>query len=98
MADQRRADHSAFDQTRRRLRLDDRFLASSARVFWPNGAHDPKHRRNPVKRFAHILADPMQLAGAARTNRGLGLDDDLAARQILGKGPDIALWLRPRVP
>src|SRR4051812_21258352 len=40
--------------------------------------------------LARLRPDPMQCAGAAGADRGLGLDHLLAARQMLGKRADVA--------
>jgi hypothetical protein len=73
---------AALDQSRRRGRLHDRFLAGSAGVFGSADNKNPELRRNDVKPLAHILADPMQLVLAAGTGLVLDIDHRLDPRQM----------------
>src|SRR3712207_8955573 len=50
----------------------------------------PHSGRDHVESLARLLANPMERAGAAGANRGLGLDHLLAPRQMLGKRTDVA--------
>src|SRR5271165_5554229 len=88
--------HAALDQTWARLGLNHRALAGPARVFGTDEPKNPQDRGNLIEHLADILADAMERAGAARTRCRLRLDRHVAARKMLGQGPDIAVPLVPR--
>src|SRR5271167_4157033 len=71
-------------------------LAGPARVFGTDEPKNPQDRGNLIEHLADILADAMERAGAARTRCRLRLDRHVAARKMLGQGPDIAVPLVPR--
>jgi hypothetical protein len=55
-----------LDQPRWRGRLHDNVLAGPAGVFGPAHHEQPELNRHDVEALAHVLADPMQCALAAR--------------------------------
>ena len=82
VGDGRLGRQAALDQPRRRRRLDDDVLAGAAGVFGPAHHQHPELRGNDVELFAHVLADPVQRAPAARAGLVLDVDDRLDARQM----------------
>ena len=73
---------AALDQPCRRRGLDDTILASPAGIFGPPGDQHPELRRDNVQPLTPVLADPVQLALAARTGPVADVDDDLNPRQM----------------
>ena len=73
---------AAFDQSRRRRRLNHDVLAGAASIF--GTAHDqhPELGRHDVEPLGDILTDPMELAFAARTGFVADIDDRFDARQM----------------
>ena len=73
---------AALDQSRRRRSLHDTVLASPTGIFGPPGDDHPELRRDDVQPLASVLADPVQLALAARAGPVVDVDDDLNPGQI----------------
>ena len=94
--DERRRGHAALDQARARLGLDHRALAGPARVFGPDRAQDPEHRRNPIDHVVEVFADAVQRARAARTRGRLRLDRHVDPGKMRRQRPDVALALLAR--
>src|SRR5215813_3101018 len=90
--------HAALDQTRQHLRLHHAVGAAAAGVFGTNRAQYPQDRRDHVQHLAHILADPVQNALAARARCRVRLEHLLAARQMLGQRTDVASRFLARLP
>lgn len=89
IGDERFGRDAAFDQARRRRRLDHtsdsvgaRLLAMPAGVFQPPRYEHAQLRRNLVEPLGALFADLMQLAATARARLRIWLDDDLLARQM----------------
>jgi hypothetical protein len=95
VGDQRRRRHAALDEPRRRRGLDDRTLAGAAGVFGTDRAQHTQPRGNPIERFAHLLADPMHPAGAARAECGRWLDHLFDPGQVRRQRADVAPGLAP---
>ena len=73
---------AALDQPRRRRGLHDAVLASPAGIFGPPGDEHPELRRHDVQPLALVLADPVQLALAARAGLVVDVDHHLDPRQM----------------
>ena len=85
--------HAVLDQPRRGLRLHHCAFTASAAIFGSYHGQHPQDCRNDVQHLADVLADLVQAALAARERGRLGLDDLLAAWQMLGQRADVALDL-----
>jgi len=73
---------AALDQSHRRRGLYDTVLASPAGIFGPPGDEHPELRRHDVQPLTLVLADPVQLAPAARAGLVVDVDDNLNPRQM----------------
>ena len=73
---------AALDQSHRRRGLYDTVLASPAGIFRPPGDEHPELRRHDVQPLTLVLADPVQLAPAARAGLVVDVDDNLNPRQM----------------
>jgi hypothetical protein len=62
--------------------LHDTVLTSPAGIFGPPRDQHPELRRHDVQPLTLVLADPVQLALAARTGLVIDVDDDLNPRQM----------------
>ena len=80
MGDERGCGHAALDQAGRALGLDDCSLTGPAGVLREDRSLHSHEGRDHVESLARLLTDPMQRAGAAGADRGLGLDHLLAPR------------------
>jgi len=89
---QRGRRQAAVDRARRRLHH--RTLAGATAISRPPDALDPDDRGHDVEHLADVFPDAMQCALAAGAGIGLGLDDDVLARQMFGQTTDIACRLR----
>jgi hypothetical protein len=79
----------ALNQPRRRSGLHDDVLASLAGVFGLADDEHPKLGWRDVELLVHVLADPAQLAFAARTGLALDVYDRLDTRQVSGQAATI---------
>ena len=82
--------HAAIHEARRRGSLDDAILACPAGIARANGSFDAQNGRNDIECHALRLSNVMERAGAAGARAAFRLDNDVVARQVLGKKADIA--------
>jgi hypothetical protein len=73
---------ATLDQPHWRRGLYKTVLASPAGIFGSPGDEHPKLRRHHVQPLTPVLADPMQLALAARAGLIVDVHDDLNPRQM----------------
>jgi hypothetical protein len=85
MGDRRLGRQAALDQSRRRSGLHDDVLAGAAGVFGSADDEHPELGRHDVELFAHVLANPVQLAFAARADLAQNVNDGLYTRQMGGQ-------------
>jgi hypothetical protein len=74
--------HAAFDQSRGRRSLHDNIFATPVGVFRTGGDEHSELGRHDVQPLALVLADPVQLALAARAGPVVDIDDDFDPRQM----------------
>lgn len=79
----------ALDQARRRRGLHYYFLASAAAVLGSADHQGPEGRRDHVQPLGHVLADPVQRAGAAGTGLVLDVDHLFDPRQMSRQGSTV---------
>ena len=84
----------ALDQPGRRWRLDYDVLAGPAGVAGPPDHQDPDLRRHDVEALGDVLADPVQVARAARAGPALDVDQALDPGQVRRQGAPVRPALR----
>ena len=80
LGDRRFGGQAAFDQPCRGRRLHHHLLADAAAIFRPPHHQNPELGRDDVEAFANVLADPVQIARAARADPALHIHHRLDAR------------------
>ena len=73
--------------------MNDGAFAGPAGVLREDAAAHEEGHRPDAEALAHVLADPMQPAAAARAGGGHRLDHFLLTRQVGGQGAEVALGL-----
>lgn len=81
---------AAFDEMRRRRRLDRRVLAAPAAIFRSPGADHLEAGGLIVEPFGDVLADLVQGAAAGRTGLVVRLQNPFFTRQLRRQGAEIA--------
>lgn len=89
--------HAALDQPRRCCRLHDRALASPTGVFRTAGHENTELRRDDIETLAHIFANAMKCATAARAGFIGDIDDGLDPRQVGRQRTAVAATMRGTV-